>query len=85
MSENDIKNNNMNFEQAVAEFEEIVAGLEKGDLSLDESVRTFQRGVELSAYCTNKLNEVEKKIKILIGDETKDANKELLQELKDEF
>jgi exodeoxyribonuclease VII small subunit len=59
----------MNFENAIAELETIVAKLEKGELTLDESIEYFQKGVELSGFCSKKLDEVEKKISILIADE----------------
>jgi exodeoxyribonuclease VII small subunit len=60
----------VSFEEAMAELEKIVEFLEKGDLSLDESIELFQRGVELSKLCGNRLDEVEKKISVLIEDET---------------
>ncbi|MDP4092051.1 MAG: exodeoxyribonuclease VII small subunit [Bacillota bacterium] len=61
--------NGKNFEEAVKELEDIVNKLEKGELPLDESIDIFQRGIELSRYCTKRLDEVEKKITMLIEDE----------------
>ncbi len=57
------------FEEALLQLEKIVNNLEKGELSLDESIEFFQKGVELSKYCSNRLDEIEKKITILIEDE----------------
>jgi len=57
------------FEEAVKELELIVDKLEKGELTLDESIGYFQKGIELSRYCSKKLDDVEKKITILIEDE----------------
>ncbi len=57
------------FEDAMNELESIVEKLEKGELTLDESIEHFQRGMELSKYCSKRLDEVEKKITILIEDE----------------
>jgi exodeoxyribonuclease VII small subunit len=57
------------FEEAVKELEEIVEKLERGELSLDESLENFQRGVELSKYCSKRLDDVEKKISFLIENE----------------
>lgn len=54
------------FETAMNRLEEIVSELEKGHLSLEESLKIFEEGVELTKYCTSKLNEVEKKIKLLV-------------------
>ncbi len=57
------------FEVAAGELEEIVNKLEKGELTLDESIVLFQRGIELSRYCSKRLDEVEKKITMLIEEE----------------
>lgn len=60
----------LSFEQAVAELEEIVKKLEKGELTLEESIHFFQRGVELTRYCSKKLDEAERSITMLIeGDD----------------
>lgn len=56
------------FEEAVAELEQIVARLEKGDIPLEESITSFQKGIELSRYCASRLDEAEKKISILLQD-----------------
>ena len=66
----------LNFENAIRSLEQIVQELEKGDLNLDESVKKFEQGMDLSKKCTKMLNEAEKKITILIndGDETKEEN-----------
>ncbi len=59
----------LSFEQAVVELEEIVKKLEKGELSLEESINFFQRGVELTRYCSKKLDEAERSITMLIEGE----------------
>ncbi len=66
-----IKNceNNKSFEEALAELEQIVSKLEKGEISLEESIANFQQGIELSRYCASKLDEAEKKISILLQDD----------------
>jgi len=56
----------ISFEDAVKELEEIVEKLENGEFSLDESIDFFQRGMELSKYCSKRLDEVERKISVLI-------------------
>ncbi len=60
--------NNMNFESATERLEEIVKLLEKGNTSLDESLKLYEEGVRLVRYCNNALDEAEKKIKMLVID-----------------
>ena len=43
------------FEELLKELEEIVKALESGDLTLEESIEKYQRGMELSALCKEKL------------------------------
>lgn len=54
------------FEAALNELEGIVRKLDSGELSLEESIKLFERGVELSDYCNKKLEEAESKISILV-------------------
>lgn len=67
----------LTFEQAIAELEEIVKKLEKGELTLDESISCFRRGVELTKYCSKKLDEAERSITMLIEGENGVVEKEL--------
>jgi exodeoxyribonuclease VII small subunit len=53
------------FEAAIAELETIVKKLEEGDLSLEASLELYERGVRLSRFCHEKLEEVERRIEIL--------------------
>lgn len=57
------------FEEAMAELEQIVVKLEKGEATLEESITRFQQGIELSRYCAAKLDEAEKQITMLIQNE----------------
>ena len=59
------------FEEMMQELEQISQDLEKGDLSLDESMKKFEEGIALSKKCSERLETAEKKIKILIQDEDK--------------
>ena len=61
MSETSIKD----FEAAIAELESIVKKLEEGDLSLEQSLELYERGVTLSRYCHSRLEAAEKRIEIL--------------------
>ena len=67
---------NKSFEEQMAELEKIVTELEKGDLSLDESVAKFEEGIKLSKECNEVLEEAEKKITILVNQdgEVKEEN-----------
>ncbi len=53
------------FETALAELESIVQRLEKGELSLEESLRQFERGVVLTRGCQKALRQAEEKIRVL--------------------
>lgn len=53
------------FEDALSRLEMIVNDLEKGGLTLEESLKKFEEGIKLSDYCVKKLEEVEKKIEVL--------------------
>jgi exodeoxyribonuclease VII small subunit len=54
------------FEESLKKLESIVDKLEKGDLSLEESLKLFEEGVGLSAVCKKELEEAEGKVEILI-------------------
>ena len=56
----------ISFEEAVRKLEQIVEELEIGELTLEDSLGKFKEGIELTAICNKKLDEVEKKISILI-------------------
>ena len=56
----------MNFEEAIKELEQIVEKLEQGELTLEQSLDMFQRGVALSNLCAKMLDEAEQKVSILI-------------------
>ena len=58
------------FEDAMKELEDIVKRLESGDLSLEESIKLFEEGMVLSKYCSGKLEEAEKKVSLLVKDES---------------
>ena len=64
-------NDEKTFEENLKELESIVAELEKGELSLDESIEKFEKGIEVSKKCNSKLENAEKKINILLGTEEK--------------
>ena len=59
------KRDSTNFEQSLKELEALVERMEQGDLSLEESVKAFERGIELSRRCERALDEAEQKVQIL--------------------
>ncbi len=60
------KENNLTFEQSLEELETLVEKLEHGQLSLDESLDTFENGMKLARVCTQKLTKAERRIEKLI-------------------
>ncbi|HWA96091.1 MAG TPA: exodeoxyribonuclease VII small subunit [Terracidiphilus sp.] len=54
------------FENSLKKLEAIVDKLEKGDLSLEESLKLFEEGVDLSAKCKKELDEAEGKVQKLV-------------------
>lgn len=56
------------FEKAMKKLEQIVQELESGDLPLEKAINIFEEGVKLSKFCSNKLDETEKRVTILMQD-----------------
>ena len=56
------------FEQAMKQLEHIVQELESGDLPLEKALKKFEEGIQLSKFCTAKLDETEKRIAVLMRD-----------------
>ena len=63
------------FEKSLAELESLVEKLEGGDLSLEDSLKAFERGVKLTRECQSALESAETKVEILL----KQAGGETLQ------
>ena len=58
-----------NFEETMQKLETIVQELENGNLNLDDSIKKFEEGIELSKNASNYLEEAEKKITVLVKGE----------------
>ena len=56
------------FEKAMKKLEQIVQELESGDLPLEKAIKKFEEGVQLSKFCSSKLDETEKKVTFLMQD-----------------
>ena len=61
------KNDSQKFEKSLAELEEIVSKMEQGDLSLEESLDAFEKGVKLSNDCQKALKTAEQKVNKLVA------------------
>lgn len=53
---------NLTFEEAMKQLEEIVRRLEQGDVPLEESIELYKKGMELSSFCSTKLQDAEKQL-----------------------
>ena len=63
------KEQELNFEQAMDRLEEIVSELENGDVPLEKAIDLFQQGMKLSQVCGSKLEEVERKIEMIVEED----------------
>ena len=63
----------MTFEQAMARLEQIVTTLESGRCALDDSLKLFEEGTALTAYCSKQIKEAEQKIIKLTAVESGDT------------
>jgi len=60
----------MKFEDALEKLNKIVQALESGDLDLDQAIKKFEEGNKLRQFCEKKLKETERKIEVILKDET---------------
>jgi exodeoxyribonuclease VII small subunit len=60
------------FEQALAELEQLVERMEQGELSLEQSLKDFERGIALTRACQGALKEAEQKVQILTSQSGKE-------------
>jgi exodeoxyribonuclease VII small subunit len=58
------------FEQSMKQLEQIVIELESGELTLEQAIKKFEEGMELSKFCSQKLEETERKITLLMQNST---------------
>ena len=63
----------INFEKTFMELEKLVNQMEQGDLSLEESLKYFERGMLLTKKCQQALSEAEQKVKILLEKNNKNS------------
>lgn len=72
----------LNFEKALIKLEKIVDKLENEELSLDDSLKTFEEGINLYRLCSKELSEAEKKINLIVQEN--DEFKKIPFEYEDE-
>lgn len=60
------KGNKFNFEEALAQLEQLVDAMEQGDLSLEESLKAFEQGIKLTRECQAALEQAEQKVQLLV-------------------
>ena len=61
------KGKTIDFEQALGELEAVVERLEHGDLPLEEALKQFERGIELTRGCQASLKQAEQRVEILLA------------------
>lgn len=61
----------MNFEENMEQLEKVVQELESGNLNLEDSIKKFEEGINLSKKCNEILEEAEKKITVLVKKDDK--------------
>lgn len=54
------------FEESIAELEQLVERMEQGNIPLEEALKLFERGVQLTRTCQNALKEAEQKVRVLL-------------------
>ncbi|MGK0441476.1 MAG: exodeoxyribonuclease VII small subunit [Pseudohongiellaceae bacterium] len=60
---------NINFEKSLDQLEELVEDMEHGDLSLEESLKAFEKGIKLTRDCQSALNQAEQKVQMLVEED----------------
>lgn len=62
------KTTGFDFENALEELEALVTAMEQGELSLEESLAAFEKGIKLTRECQTALKQAEQKVQVLIGE-----------------
>jgi exodeoxyribonuclease VII small subunit len=65
-----VKKARPSFEKALGDLEKIVKTLETGDIPLEKALDKFEAGIKLSRYCSQTLDEAEKRVTMLMSDES---------------
>jgi exodeoxyribonuclease VII small subunit len=70
------------FEVALEELEELVSSMEDGELSLEESLQAFEKGIKLTRECQTALKNAEQKVQVLLN-ENGDTEQLVLDEVEE--
>lgn len=62
------KQSPFDFEQALEELETLVTAMEEGDMSLEDSLQAFEKGIKLTRDCQSALKQAEQKVQVLLND-----------------
>lgn len=71
------KQADFDFEGALEQLEELVASMEDGELSLEDSLKAFERGIKLTRECQTALKNAEQKVQILLDESSEPESFEL--------
>lgn len=71
----------VDFEHSLDELEQLVARMEGGELSLDESLASFERGIGLFRHCQHSLQQAELRVRLLLDPEAPDSAEPFESEL----
>ena len=63
------KPTSFNFENALEELEELVSSMEDGELSLEDSLKAFEKGIKLTRECQSALKNAEQKVQVLLNED----------------
>ena len=63
------KKKSVDFEKSLRELENLVTEMEKGDLSLEESLKAFEAGIKLTRDCQARLSEAEQRVQMLVEEQ----------------
>ena len=83
MENNELKIENLSFEEALDELENIVRELESGRIKLDDAVKAYEKAVKLKQYCSKKLNEATLKVEKIEIDKNGNIKSVPLDEVQD--
>lgn len=67
------KPENMQYEEAIGELEQIVSHLEEGDLPLEDALKQFERGISLARSNSQKLQQAQQQVSILMQNDTQSS------------
>ena len=77
-NKNSANESEFNFETSLNELEKLVDALENGDLSLEQSLEDFEKGIKLTRACQHALTEAQQKVQILLTENGKTELKDYL-------